>query len=114
MANELRATYAVSQGQVKLTIIIGDAQLGSSKVALGNKELARGEINDLPIGDGSVIAGKTLFIKSVVTDVNDKTNHTSITYVLRGGKEEKKYELSEDVEEEGGSMVYRAEFDLRS
>ena len=114
MANELRKTYAVSQGPLKLTIIIGDAQLGSSRVVLGDKELARGEIKDLPIGDGSVIAGKTLFIKSVVTDVNDKTNHTSITYVLRGGKEDKEYVLSEDVGKEGGSMIYRATFDLRS
>lgn len=110
---KIDTTYKVSQSDVSLTIIIGDAQLGASIVMLGDKELGIGEIENLLIGKGPDIAGKILSIKSIVSDVNDKTNHTSIRYVLKGGKNEKEYDLGGTVDEEGASIIYRARFHLK-
>ena len=77
---DLRADYEVDSKPVKLTIIVGDAQIGSSVVALEKSEKGRGDIDDLPIGPGPKVRGKKLKTKSVVTDVNDMTNRTSVTY----------------------------------
>ena len=113
MSVKLNTTYEVAQGNVTLTIIIGNAQLGSSLVKVNNEEIGRGQISDLSIGSGVIIAGKTLSIKSVVTDVNDKTNLTSIRYILKGGKADKEFDLNATVNEEGASIIYRAKFELQ-
>lgn len=112
MAVELDATYVVrSSSPVKLTVVIGDAQLGTSLVRLGSqKPLTVGQVKGLAIGKGSSLRGRKLFIKSVVTDVNDKTNHTSISYKLSGGTAPASFGLDATVEEEGDSIVYRATF----
>ncbi len=110
MAVDLDASYTVRNSQpVKLTVVIGDAQLGTSLVRIGTRQpLAVGQIKGLSLGKGSTLRGRTLFIKSVVTDVNDKTNHTSITYRLSGGVAPTSLGLEATVETEGDSIVYRA------
>ncbi|GAB4376167.1 MAG: hypothetical protein Kow0042_22210 [Calditrichia bacterium] len=107
---EIKENYRVGSGDIFLTIYFGDAQFGSSAVVFDNEILGIGEINQLKIGRGTEIIGKTLKIKSTVTDVNDKTNHTSITYKFTGGVSDQEFRFSEDVEEEGDSIIYRAEF----
>ncbi len=100
--------YAVAEARVTLSIVYGDAQLGSSLVKLDDERLAKGsDITDLSIGDGPAIAGKKLRLKSVVTDVNDMTNHTSVTYVLKGGKEDREFSYDCTVQQEGDSAIYR-------
>lgn len=113
MGLTLQTDYAVDAGDVTLTVIIGDGQLGSSLVRLGEKELATGDIDRLKIGKGSAIAGKELFVKTVVADVNDNTNHTSVRYELKGGAADQTFDLDASVDEEGGSVIYRATFDLK-
>lgn len=112
MAVELEASYAVRpKGVVKLTVVIGDAQLGTSLVRLGNaRAMVVGQVKNQGIGAAAKLIGRKLFVKSVVTDVNDKTNHTSITYKLSGGVAPASFGLSATVEEEGDSIVYRATF----
>jgi len=109
MAVSLETTYHVDSGDILLTIAIGDGQLGSSRVSLDGKRVAKGDaIKNLLLGKGSKLVGKTITIKSVVTDVNDQTNHTSILYSLRGGAAPADYELKATVMEEGDSIIYRA------
>ena len=109
----LQTDYHVANGQVTLTIIIGDAQLGSSLVSLNGKELQRGDdIVDCPIGNGPDIKGKALKIDTVINDVNDATNHTSVTYQLKGGIQDSTYNLEGTVASEGDSLIYRATFNL--
>jgi Icc-related predicted phosphoesterase len=114
MAAKLETDYVVAAGDISLSVIIGDGQLGSSLVRLGDEELAIGDVDRLKIGSGGAIAGKDLFIKTVVTDVNDNTDHTSVRYELKGGKADKVFDLEESADEEGGSVVYRATFTLKS
>jgi hypothetical protein len=108
MSVHLEASYKVAEKAVKLTVIIGDAQLGVSRVLLEGKEIGRGAIRDLLVGMGSKLVGKTLEVKSVVTDVNDKTNHTSVTYELKGGAQDNEFYLEGDVGKNGDSIIYRA------
>jgi hypothetical protein len=108
---DFRADYEVGSNDVLLTIVIGNAQIGSSIVKLG-AEKGRGEINKLLIGSGPSIKGKALKTKSVVTDVSDKTNRTSIIYRLTGGKRDQDFMSSGTVDENGDSIIYRALFKL--
>jgi hypothetical protein len=101
----MSATISVQSAQeVSLSIVVGDAQIGSSYVQLDGVKKDDGQISDLALGKGADVKGKTLAIKSVVTDVNDATNNTSITYHVGG------QELSQTatVDQEGDSVVYRA------
>ena len=67
---------------VSLSIIIGNAQIGSSSVKFKftSGVLAKGEINNLVIGKGSDIIGKTLRIATRVLDANTATNKVSVTH----------------------------------
>lgn len=109
---DLRADYEVGTKPVSLTILIGDAQIGSSIVKLNSVEKGRGDIDALPLGSGPSIKGKPLTTKSVVTDVNDMTNKTIVTYQLSGGKRDQEFTSSATVDEEGDSIIYRALFNL--
>lgn len=114
MGVKLETMYEVVADKVYLTIIIGEKQIGSSLVKLNNEILQMGDIKNLEIGLGSDIAGKTLITKTVVTDVNDQTNRTSVSYFLKGGKTDKDFSLDATVAEEGASIIYRAKFKLTS
>ena len=103
----MSATISVQSNQeILLSIVVGDAQIGSSYVQLeGDKDKkGEGQISNLALGTGEEVRGKTLAVKSVVTDVNDATNSTSITYRVGG------QELSQTatVDQEGDSVIYRA------
>lgn len=109
----LQTDYHIGNGDVKLSIIIGEAQIGSSLVKIEAKELARGdEVTDCSLGKGTDLLGKTVIVKTVVNDVNDKTNHTCVTYQLKGGKEDAQFYLEGTVANEGDPMLYRAEFKM--
>lgn len=67
---------------VTLSIIIGNAQIGSSSVKFKftSTILGKGEIKDLVIGKGSDIIGKTLRVATRVLDANPATNKISVTH----------------------------------
>lgn len=109
----LETSYNVKpKSETKLQVVIGDAQIGTSAVWLGSKRIHTGDVNALTIGKGADISGKKLKVKSVVTDVNDKTNWTSVTYKLTGGQIASVNTLQSQVQQEGDSLVYRAIFSL--
>jgi len=108
MATKLETSYPVNSNDVYLTVIIGEAQLGSSSVTLDSEILCTGEIKDLKIGNGNDIKGKMLRVKSIVSDINDNTNRTSIIYRFKGGKADTEYLLEETVSQDGDSIIYRA------
>jgi hypothetical protein len=113
MAVALKTMYEVADAEVTVTVTIGEGQLGSSRVRVGDREVTVGDVSKVKIGKGSAIAGKELFIKTVVADVNDQTNRTSVSYELKGGKVDKTFDLDATVDEEGGSAIYRATFELK-
>lgn len=111
---KLNTAYQVAKNDVKLTIVIGEGQVGVSLVMLDNKQIEKSEAgNFYNVGAGPDIAGSVLLVISEVQDTNPNINRTSISYILDGGKVEKPpYKLNADVGEEGKSITYRAEFEL--
>ena len=107
-------TCQVSDQPVRLTVTIGDAQMGASRVRLDDDDVATGSITDLVIGHGGAVSGRTLRIKTVVTDVNNKTNNTDVRYDLSGGRASLSFTLGAVVEEEGDSVIYLVDIELRA
>ncbi|MDD5530697.1 MAG: hypothetical protein PHX21_11835 [bacterium] len=110
----LEESYKVNEGEVRLTIIIGNAQIGISCVRLNDTILHTGDVSELLIGRGPEISGKTLSIKTSVNDVNPATNRTNVYYALKGGKTDKEYNLEEVASGAGAQVIYRAKFNLEA
>jgi hypothetical protein len=67
-------TYTAGENEVLLTVSIGDAQVGGSVVLIGSKTIGRNQIDNLTLGDGSGLKGKSVKIKTTFADVNDQSN----------------------------------------
>jgi hypothetical protein len=67
---------------ILLTITIGNAQIGGNVVRIKNAPdtLGKGEIENLDLGLGSDLIGKTLKVTTNILDVNDQTNGIVVTY----------------------------------
>jgi hypothetical protein len=105
-------TYTVGKGEVFLTVSIGDAQIGGSAVLIGGKTIGRNQIEELSLGDGAGLKGKSVKIKTTVADVNDKSNRTSVTYKFSGGPNPLNTEITSEVDNDGDSMVFNAKFNI--
>jgi hypothetical protein len=106
-------SYEIGDGEVRLTVRIGDRQIGASAVRIDGKEVTSGIIKECIIGRGDELNGKELFVKTVVTDVNDATNRTSVTYTLSGGLRTSTYAQHTTVAADGDTVIYRATFALQ-
>ncbi|HVO72510.1 MAG TPA: hypothetical protein VMT35_00690 [Ignavibacteriaceae bacterium] len=114
MSTSMTKTYQLrkDEGEIKLTIIIGEAQLGVTSVSLENDLIVNNETGKIEkvIGRGNALIGKSLFCGSTVTDVRTETNKTSITYRLEGGVSTYENTLQETVNTEGAVIRYNATF----
>ncbi len=108
----LDTSYQAADGDIRLTVIIGNAQIGVSNVKLNEKVLATGDIIQKSIGMGPNLVGQQLIVKTVVTDVNDSTNRTNVKYLLSGGRTDQEFDLNATVDEDGDSVVYLAIFEF--
>jgi hypothetical protein len=79
-----RRTYAAAAGPVTLRIVVGEGQMGSSAVGVGDDDV---EPQDgvYALGDGDALAGKTGFAATSVSLTNPASRRTSVTYTLAGG-----------------------------
>lgn len=104
--------YEVGTGQVRLTIMVGDRQYGSSMVFLDDEMVANGDIDELPLGRGSDLAGRTATAYTVVTDVRDKHNEMSVTWILTGGRKSVTFEKTGSASKGYGSQMFKAVFEF--
>jgi hypothetical protein len=104
---KLETDYEVGDVSVRISILIGDGQFGTSVMWVGERIFGPGDIEDVVLGTGPDLIGETLVIKSIVTDINDQTNHTSFTYDLDGGPAPARHVVEAIVDEEGDSVIYR-------
>ena len=103
------AFYSVKPNTpVSLSVTIGDGQVGGSAVTLSGALVGSGEeIRDLRIGkQGQDLRNASIECTTTVKDVNPATNRTSVTYALRGGKEDRDFTYDVTVSEAGGRAVY--------
>lgn len=103
----VKKDYPVTNRPVFFSVNIGEGQMGSSVAMLDNELLKVGEIKNLNLGEGAALVGKTLRVKSLVSDTNDMTNRVSIGYRLTGGAEDWDGKVTETVEREGDSVIFR-------
>jgi hypothetical protein len=106
---ESNFVYLVGTDIVRLTVRIGDGQIGGSAppeldgVPIGEP----GGIENLTIGAGQDLRGKELLIKTVVSDESDITDWTSVVYELTGGRPKTPFEATHKVVESGNGVRYR-------
>ena len=111
--NDQREYEVVDNQAVRLTIVIGDAQVGGSSLVLDStpvKTGPNGQVLDIAIGAGDEIRYKTLECTTTVRDINPSTNKTSVTYMFRGGKVDQDFPYSVEVRTEGGYARYFINF----
>jgi hypothetical protein len=104
--------YPVAKGQVRLTVLVGDRQYGSSMVFLDDEFLANGDIDELPLGKGEDLIGKVVTVYTVVTDVRDRRNDISVTWILTGGEKPMMVEEEGSASKSFGSQMFKGEFKL--
>ena len=107
--------YAVMPNTpVTLSVKIGDGQVGGTAVNLNGAPVGSGApITNLRIGaPGQDLRGGDIDCTTTVRDVNPATNHTSVTYRLRGGKEDRDFPYEITVNDAGGRAVYLITFRL--
>lgn len=106
----LEKEYPVGEGQVRITVMVGDRQFGSSMVFLDDELLANGDIDELLIGMGAELTGRTATVYTVVTDIRDKKNDMSVSWIIKGGRKALNIEKSGSATKGFGSQMFRAEF----
>ncbi len=106
--------YAVSEDEVRLTVLVGDRQYGTSMVFLEDELVANGDIDSLPLGKAPGLVGKAASIYTVVTDVRNKKNEMSVTWILTGGPKKLTVEREATTSKGFGSQMFKAVFEFVS
>ena len=109
---EHSSSYRVGTGEVRLELLIGEGQRGNIRATVGAKKFHQQHDLDEVLGKGPELAGQVLTVLTTVTDVNEETNRTSVTYRLSGGPAPLEQALSFTVEKEGDSVDFVAVFQL--
>ena len=113
MLVRLKDSYVVADDEVRLTVEIGQGQKGYVEVFLDGTRIGQGDgITDLLVGPGPKLGGQRLRVSSTVTDTNQNTNNTSVTYTLTGGRQTQSYDSRYEVEAPGETVDYDASFRL--
>jgi hypothetical protein len=70
---------------VRLSIEVGNAQIGGSIIRFddGKDIIAKGEINDIMLGDGAHLVGKTIRVTTNVLDSNPDSNKISVRHIYK-------------------------------
>lgn len=97
--------YEVTDAPVRITIEIGDAQIGGSALILDGTMIGKpGAVKNVSLG-GS-LKGKSLLARTLVGDVNKQTNWTSVRYTLTGGANHPPFTFSHLLENDGDAARY--------
>jgi len=102
--------YTVENTPVRLTVLVGDRQYGSSMVFVDDELIANGDIDEIPLGSGGDLEGKTAVVYTVVTDIRDRKNEISVTWILKGGRKALTVEKTGSASKRFGSQMFKASF----
>lgn len=105
--------YQTVSGPVRLKVVVGERQFGTSMVFLGDKVVANGDIDGLKLGDGDELRGSDLVVYTLVTDVRDNTDDVSVTWILTGGEHRLTSTETGRVAKNFGSQVFKGVFRFR-
>ena len=110
MNYDIDVEYQVENGDVCLTVSIGDGQDGSSVARLDGQLLTLVEIQNKHVGSGQDLIGKTLKVITTIRNILEETDRTSVTWTLTGGTQPLHKTCSKEVENDGAAVIYRAWF----
>ncbi len=99
-------------GEITVSVIIGDGQIGGGNLKVEGKEVIKTPVEGFLLGEGDNLKGKTLLAKTLVSDENQHTNKTSVTYLFKQGSKEQKFVSKAEVENDGDMMGYWAKFTI--
>jgi len=108
-------TYLVGNDIVRLTVLIGNGQIGGSAapqldgVPIGEP----GSIKDLDIGPGQDLPGKELLVTTLVSDESEATDWTSVVYELSGGAPSDPFVAQHKVANSGKGVRYQTTISFR-
>lgn len=80
------ADYVIASGIVRLSVVVGEKQFGTSMVFLDDKAISNGTIEGLALGNGADLEGLTAEVYTMVTDTSSATDEMVVTWTLTGGK----------------------------
>ena len=90
----LHTNYKVATSDITVTVVVGNGQRGNTLVAVDSEELANGpNVTSLAIGKGTDLAGKTLTLLTTVSQTNTSTPDAVVTYRVRGGAQDRDFQL---------------------
>jgi len=105
-----RQKYTVGDSDARLTIAFGNAQMGISRLSDSNgKPPTIGLFVDFPLGK---MKGRTLSIKSTVTDINNQTDDVNVAYTLTGGPAPLHFGLDAVADAEGKSVDFNLDVEF--
>ena len=102
--------YQIIPGRlVTIEVTTGDGQASGTSLLLNGVQIPFQD-NAGPQPVGSDLDKNVLNARTVVKDVNPSSNHTSVTYDLRGGAQPKEFPFSIDVSADKGRAHYLITF----
>jgi hypothetical protein len=100
-----RTRYTVVDDEdIRITVRFGNGQLGSSSVIGPPSRI--GQLSNWLLGRGDQLRGRTIDIRSTVTDANSQTDRLVVSYTISGGEEPLELELAHTVDYEGASQHF--------
>lgn len=106
--------YVVANGQVRLSIVVGERQFGSSMVFIDDEQVANGIVEEFILGDGMELDGSTCVIYTLVTDVRDNTDEMSVTWIIAGGSHRVMATAAGAPAKKFGSQMFKGVFHFES
>lgn len=111
--------YAVRDQNVFFSALVGNAQFGTISATFADapdrpliQPSAQNIVRDLGLGAGSNLAGRSLLVLGVLSDVNPLTDRMVMTYTLTGGVQDGSVLASGTVSQPNDIGVFRARFDF--
>ena len=102
--------YVVSDAAIRLTVVVGERQFGSSIVFIDDDVVANGDVEDLSLGDGDKLEGKALVIYTLVTDIRRDVDDMAVTWILSGGAHRVSATATGTPAKKFGSQMFKAVF----
>jgi hypothetical protein len=102
--NILKVKCKIIPGQdILISTHIGDRQMGVSAIFDEERNVkdVSTQFIDYNLGDGNTLIDKIIPIKTIVSDINEFTNRTSVSYKIKGGISTLKFKSEVDVDEDG-------------
>jgi len=90
-----------SEGDNRLTVVVGNAQKYHASFMKPSGEYVVGPIQNNPLG--SNLQGKTIILSVMVTDTNPNTNKTSLIVQINGVEKDN---IPSEAEQDNGQVLY--------